>query len=190
MRACEILDDKLTRRGLTGIRFVVAEQSHFNPDYIAALAASPKLNERTQVFALHDYADISPALYGEVNAVLRASQHAGKPLWMIEFGDLDQSGEQEWYLAWVMVSRLFDQLEAGYRAALGWDAFDNYHDHNEFWTIYGLLRTGLHVYTPKKRYYAVKQIFRFVRPGFIRIAARCDQEICGFTLLPVQTCPR
>jgi hypothetical protein len=93
---------------------------------------------------------------------------------MTEFGDLEQSGEREWYVAWVMAARLMQQLQAGFRAGLVWDAFDNYHDHDEYWTIYGLLRTGLRAFTPKKRYYAVKHIFRFVRPGFERVAAESD----------------
>jgi hypothetical protein len=75
-----------------------------------------------------------------------------------------------------MASRLFDALEAGFSASLVWDAYDNYHDHDEAWTIYGLLRTGLRLYTPKKRYHAMKQVFRFVRPGFQRIAADSNQS--------------
>jgi O-glycosyl hydrolase len=176
VKACEALDAKLSARELDDIRFVVAEQSHFDANYIAALANSPRLKERIAVFALHDYSDISPARYEEINAVLRSSPQAGKPLWMTEFGDLEQSGEREWYVAWVMASRLFDQLEAGYRAALAWDAYDNYHDHDEYWTIYGLLRTGLRAHTPKKRYYALKQVYRFVRPGFLRLEVLSDDE--------------
>ncbi len=88
---------------------------------------------------------------------------------MTEYGDLEQSGEKEWYVGWWMTSRLFDQLENGFNGALVWDAYDNYHDHDETWTIYGLLRTGLRLYTPKKRYYASKQVFRYVLPGFERL---------------------
>jgi hypothetical protein len=57
-----------------------------------------------------------------------------------------------------------------------WDAYDNYHDHDEHWTIYGLVRTGLRAYTPKKRFFASKQVFRFVRPGFQRIAATSREQ--------------
>jgi hypothetical protein len=90
---------------------------------------------------------------------------------MTEYGDLEQSGEREWTVAWQITKRLLRQLEAGFHGALVWDAYDNYHDHNEAWTIYGLLRTGLRVHTPKKRYYASKQVYRYVLPGFERVAA-------------------
>jgi hypothetical protein len=174
VRACEALDAELTARGLSDIRFVVAEQAYFNSDYLAALTASPTLRERIAIFALHDYLDIPSARYAEVTSVVTRSAYSACPLWMTEFGDLEQSGEREWYVAWVMFSRLLDQMEAGFSASLVWDAYDNYHDHDEHWTIYGLLRTGLRAYTPKKRYHAVKHIFRFVRPGFQRVALEID----------------
>ena len=170
VRACEALDAELTARGLSDIRFVVAEQAHFNSDYLAELTASQTLRERIAIFALHDYLDIPSTRYAEVTSVVTRSAYPTCPLWMTEFGDLEQSGEREWYVAWVMFSRLLDQMEAGFSASLVWDAYDNYHDHDEHWTIYGLLRTGLRAYTPKIRYHAVKHIFRFVRPGFQRVA--------------------
>jgi O-glycosyl hydrolase len=173
VRACEALDDALSARGLADIRFVVAEQAHFGPEYLKALASSEKLRARIGVFALHDYWDIPEALYEEVTGVVKQGAHSEKPIWMTEFGDLEQSGAREWYVAWKMASRLFDQLSAGLNGALVWDAYDNYHDHNEYWSIYGLLRTGLYTHTPKKRYYAMKQVFRFVRPGFRRLALSC-----------------
>jgi hypothetical protein len=174
VRACEALDVELRARKLDDIQLVVAEQGHFNADYLKAFVASSTLKDRIGVFALHDYSDIPAATYHEVTGVVSGSAHAGKPMWMTEFGDLEQSGEREWYVAWVMASRLFDQLEAGFNGALVWDAYDNYHDHNEYWTIYGLLRTGLYTQTPKKRYHAMKQVFRFVRPGLQRIAITSD----------------
>ena len=85
-----------------------------------------------------------------------------------------------------MTSRLLDLLESGYHAALVWDAYDNYHDHDEHWTIYGLLRSGLRAYTPKKRYYATKQVFRFVKPGFQRLhveTAHPDLRMLAFANL-------
>lgn len=70
--------------------------------------------------------------------------------------------------------RALEGLNAGATAALHWDAFDNYHEHDQAMTYYGLLRNDHHRYTPKKRYHAAKQLFRFVRPGARRIAARTD----------------
>lgn len=162
-----LLDQKLSAKGLDHIKLVVAEQGRFGTDYLKAIVALPHLASRIGVFGMHTYSDLSPQQFAEVSAVAHAFPEAR--LWMSEFGDLDQSGEKEWYVAWKMASRLFDLLEAGFNGAMAWDAYDNYHDHDEAWTIYGLLRTGLRVHTPKKRYHALKQIFRFVLPGWQRM---------------------
>lgn len=183
-RVCETLVERLDAAGLGDIQLVVAEQAHFNPSYLTALTGSQKLLGRIGVFALHDYTDIPRETYQQVTGVVENSAYHGTPLWMTEYGDLEQSGEREWYVAWTMTRRLFDQLEAGFSGALVWDAYDNYHDHDEHWTIYGLLRTGLRAYTPKKRYHASKQVFRFVRPGYTRVAAEsadADVRVLAFT---------
>ncbi len=172
VKVCEMLVDKLDARGLTDVQLVVAEQANFNATYLQELICSQKLRGRIASFGMHDYWDIPSELYNQVTGGVKNSPFAGTPFWMTEYGDLEQSGEREWYVAWAMTSRLFDQLEAGFSAALVWDAYDNYHEHDEYWTIYGLLRTGLRVHTPKKRYYASKQIFRYVLPGFVRVGAR------------------
>ncbi len=174
VQVCELLVEKLRERGWGDIRLVVPEQAHFDEKYLQVLTASSKLRGKIAAFGMHDYADYDSERYAQVVNTVRASAYADVPLWMTEYGDLDQSGEREWYVAWAMTSRLLDQLTAGFSAALVWDAFDNYHDHDEAWTIYGLIRTGLRAYTPKKRYYAQKQVFRHVRPGFVRLAVTCE----------------
>jgi len=165
-KVLEILDRKLTEKSIPTL-LVVPEQSAFNGNTIRLIAARPSLAARIGVFATHCYADIPADQFAEVRAA--ATPFPDAHLWMGEYGDLDQSGEKEWYVAWVMTLRLLDLLENGFHGALVWDAYDNYHDHDQHWTIYGLLRTGLRAYTPKKRYYASKQIFRFVKPGFQRL---------------------
>jgi hypothetical protein len=162
------LEEKLTRRELGDIRLVVPETG-FGTSYLKEILRSRKLIKRIDVFGLHDYSDIPRDQYQEVLDLLKDTSYTNCRLWMTEFGDLEQSGEKEWYVGWWMTSRLFDQLENGFNGALVWDAYDNYHDHDEAWTIYGLLRTGLRLYTPKKRYYASKQVFRYVLPGFERL---------------------
>ena len=176
VKVCETLDEKLCRRDLMDIRFVVPEQARFDPNYLRELVKSRRLRERIGVFSMHDYADLSAEDYRAVIETIRRSNYADKRLWFGEFGDLEQSGEKEWYVAWVMVSRLLDHLSAGFNASLAWDAFDNYHDHDEWWTIYGLIRTGLRAMTPKKRYYALKHVYRFVLPGFQRVPTTCGSS--------------
>jgi hypothetical protein len=169
IKVCELLVDKLDQKGLNDIQLVVAEQAIFGPWYFQQLVQSHKLQGRIGILGSHNYSDIPLQEYQKVTEIISNSAYKDVPLWITEYGDLEQSGEKEWYVGWISTSHLFDHLEAGFRGSLIWDAYDNYHDHDEHWTISGVLRTGLRVYTPKKRYYTAKQVFRFVLPGFERI---------------------
>lgn len=115
---------------------------------------------------MHCYSDI------QLDAVASFIQAQGLPwrYWLTEYGDLDQTGDREWEVAVASTRRLLRGLQDGVQAGLVWDAYDNYHRHDEAWSIYGLLRTAMGRYLPKKRYYAAKQVYRFVRPGSRRVA--------------------
>ena len=164
-----VLDRHLRERGIDDIRYVVAEQAYYSTAYVQAFVDAADLHGRIGAFGVHSYADYPVATYAEVPDLVAGGPCAGTSVWLSEYGDLDQTGEKEWRIAWVSTERLMDALEAGLNGAIAWDAYDNYHDHNEHWTIYGLIRTGLRAYTPKKRYYAAKQVYRYVLPGFERI---------------------
>lgn len=172
VKVVRALNRNLRQRSIGDVRYVVAEQAHYSTDYVRAFIDAPDLHDVIGAFGVHSYFDYPVETYAEVPNLVARSPCAGTSIWLSEYGDLDQTGEKEWYIAWVSTSRLLDALEAGLTGAMAWDAYDNYHDHNEHWTIYGLIRTGLHAYTPKKRYYAAKQVYRYVRPGFDRIAVR------------------
>lgn len=176
-----ILDSKLSAAGLDDIRLVVAEQGRFNPDFLAALACRESLAHRIACFGMHTYYTQGNEAYAGLRQAVQGTVYESHPFWMTEYGDLDQSGEREWYIAWVSAQRLLGCLANGFSGAMAWDAYDNYHDHDEAWTIYGLIRNARRVYTPKKRYFAAKQVYRFVRPGFERVAL--DMPGAGITAL-------
>jgi hypothetical protein len=96
-------------------------------------------------------------------------------IWLTEYGDLgaaDRSPEAEWKLQSLKATRrALRSINEGARAALFWDAFDNHHEHDREMTYYGLIRNDDHHYSPKKRYFAAKQLYRFVPVGAQRIAA-------------------
>jgi len=176
--------DKRFKDGLEDIKFVLPEQAFFNTNYVKHLINDPELARRIGVISMHMYSNIPIETLKEFVDTIKRSLCSNCSIWMGEYGDLDQSGEMEWYVAWISTYRLFNILTAGFNGAIFWDAYDNYHDHDEAWTIYGLLRVGRRIFTPKKRYYAAKQIYRFVRPGFVRVNAEIETEkvrILAFT---------
>lgn len=96
---------------------------------------------------------------------------------MTEYGDLDQTGLIEHEIGWRSTRRILRLLNEGFSAGLVWDAFDNLHEHDAAWSTYGLLATDSNSwqYTPKPRFFAAKQVFRFVRPGFVRVAVEWEK---------------
>lgn len=164
----------LKARDLHDIHFVLTEQASMNTNYLREIAHDEELAQSVGVVGMHCYGEYTQAQYDEIRTFVQSSALFKARLWMTEFGDLDQTGEREWHVAWWTFSRLLDLLEGGFQAALVWDAFDNYHDHDESWSIYGIMRTTLKHYVPKKRYYAIQHVFRHVRPGWVRIEAICN----------------
>jgi hypothetical protein len=96
---------------------------------------------------------------------------ANMPIWLTEYGDLDQTGEIEFEVGWRMTQRLIAAMSNNITAAIAWDAFDNFHKHDTAFALYGLLKPDTigWLYFAKPRYYAAKQIYKFVLPGFQRI---------------------
>ncbi len=174
VKACEALVKALDRRGLRDVKLVVAEQARHDLTFIRAFLAKPALMRRVAAFGMHNYGNGRMA---DAVDLVRRSRWKDVKVWMTEYGDLEQTGEREWPVAWDIFRRLLDAIDDGYTAALNWDAFDNWHDHDMSWSIYGLIRRGIRTDTPKKRYWAVRHVYRFVRPGWTRLTV--DAELPG-----------
>jgi hypothetical protein len=171
VRVLELLAERFERAGLEDLGFVAVDQGHYNLDYLQPIAASEKLREKVAAAGMHCYSDFPLTTVRDFITQNRLNWS----YWLTEYGDLDQSGEREWEVALLSTRRLLRGILDGVQAAMVWDAYDNWHGHDDSWSIYGLLRTGSkRRYTPKKRYYAAKQIYRFVQPGAIRIATSGD----------------
>ena len=182
--ATQALIKKLDSHGLVDVQLVLADDAEPVMARFEAILNHPEWHNRVRAFGLHTYGDgdefdavgwqggVSP--HGQILNRVRASPFAQSPLWMTEYGDLDLSGIIEQEIGWRSTRRLLKFINEGYSAGLIWDAFDNLHKHDGAWSDYGILATDTNrwTYTPKPRYYAAKQMFRFVRPGFVRIAVR------------------
>jgi hypothetical protein len=166
---------RLKDLGHGDIKLVVAEQGHYNLDYLRPLAKATAIRDVISVAAMHCYGDVT---LSEVPEFLRANDLADWRYWLTEYGELEQTGEQEWEAAVNSTRRLLRGLQDGIRAALVWDAYDNWHGHDGDWTIWGILRTARGLYTPKKRYHAAKHVYRLVPPG----SRRLDVQVSGASI--------
>ena len=173
---------QLDLQGMSDVQLILADDADPSVARTEAILKHPEWKDRVGAFSFHTYGDgdeFEPAgwqgeasPHGQVLKRIRDSAFVGCPVWMTEYGDLDQSGMIEREIGWRSTRRLLKFLNEGYSAGLIWDAFDNLHKHDAAWSSYGVLATETNhwTYTPKPRYYAARQVFRFVKPGFVRIS--------------------
>jgi O-glycosyl hydrolase len=166
---------RLEKEGLGDVKLVVAEQAIVITDYVGPIMRDPELMKQVGIFSFHTYGTDS---VGPQLERVRQTQYSHIPIWLTEYGDLkdlDKSAENEWKnFSLAATQRVLRALNQGAAAALFWDAYDNYHEHYPRLTFYGLVKNADHIYAPKKRYYAAKQLYHFVRPGSQRIAVTTD----------------
>jgi O-glycosyl hydrolase len=168
----KVLARRLQKEGLGDVRLVTAEQCNIGTDYISPILKDPELMKQVGVFAFHTYGEASVG--PQVDRVQK-SPFQNTRVWLTEYGDLndrDKSFESEWNnQSMKATERALRALNQGAQAAFFWDAFDNLELCEMRPSFYGLMRNDNHHYSPKKRYYAARQLFRFVRPGSVRISA-------------------
>ena len=172
-RVLNAISHRLREEGMGDVRLVVAEQCDLNDNYVGPLLESDDLMAQVGVFAFHSYgaASLTPHVQR-----LKATRYADSVrVWLTEYGDLndlDRGAANEWHNFSIAATwRALRAINEGASAALFWDAYDNYHEHYPRLTFYGLVQNTDHIYAPKKRYYAAKQLYHFVKPGAFRVDA-------------------
>lgn len=174
-RVLEAIARRLRKESLGDVRLVSVEQANVETDYIGPILKAPELMKQVGVFSFHTYGDAS---VGPQVERIQRSEFPKTRVWLTEYGDLndqDKSFDSEWNNQSLKASeRVLRALNQGAQAAFFWDAFDNLELCEMRPSFYGLMRNDNHHYSPKKRYYAARQLFRFVRPGSVRIGATTE----------------
>jgi O-glycosyl hydrolase len=170
---------RMREEGLGDVRLVVADQCNPENDYVTPILLDGDLMKSVAVLSVHSYGKPAGAVAPHIGAI-QNGKHPEMRVWLTEYGDLgaaDQSFENEWKKQSLLATRrALQAINEGARASLFWDAFDNYHEHDRELTHYGLIRNDDQHYSPKKRYFAAKQLYHFVPPGAQRIAAATESE--------------
>jgi O-glycosyl hydrolase len=171
----------LQKEGLGDIRLVVPDNAVITNDYTTPILQDAKLMKQVAAFAYHSYSDNS---VGAQVARVRASPYTRTPVWLSEYGDLsdqDKTEENEWKsFSLASNRRALNALSQGANALIYFNAFDDYEECMRRLTYYGLFHSADQVYYPRKRYYAVRQLYHFVHPGARRIGATIAGE--GLTI--------
>jgi O-glycosyl hydrolase len=166
---------RLQKEGLGDLKLTVTDQALITNNYIGPILEDSELMKQVGVFTFHTYGEDS---VGPQVERVKSSKYPQIPVWLTEYGDLndrDKSAENEWkQFSLAANRRALTALNQGASAVLFFDAFDDYEECARRLCYYGLFRSADHIYSPKKRYYATRQLYHFVRPGSQRIAATTD----------------
>jgi hypothetical protein len=182
-----VIIDKLQEYGLTDVELMVMSDSDPSIQRIAPFLQDKSMVGKVTHFGFHIYGGHEgvPKMLADS---IESSAYKGSPKWMTEYGDLDLTTLVENRVAVRSMNMLIEFVNDGFTGGMVWDAYDNYHKHDEAWSEFGLLKTDTvrGTYTPKLRYFAAKQVYRFVPPGFKRIAmsstARTDTTEVNWSL--------
>lgn len=187
VRLLRKLAERLDALGLGAVRLVgpdLARSSNAGP-FISAMLADDLVASRLATFAIHDYGgDIV-----DLPALIGPERYATGGFWVTEYSqwceDCSRSAAtaDTWVFGADTASFLLRYLERGASGALLYDGVDGYYVHHGTFDYWGVLaydpETG--AFAPRPRFGASAQIFRFVRPGMVRVAADATAE--GLALL-------
>jgi hypothetical protein len=179
---------ELDAAGLQDVTLIGPSDTHVALKRFDLLLSSPDLASRFRAFSSHTYGNghdqeegawyTRPTPAAELVVKTKSSPFRHVGIWMNEYGDLDESGRIEFEVAWRSTRRLLKALSVGFTGAMAWDAFDNLHEHDSAWSTFGLLATDTNswTYTRKPRFYAAKQVYKYVRPGFTHVGITPPQR--------------
>jgi hypothetical protein len=168
---------KMIEYNLEDLVFVIMDDSGEHLERLRNIIKNDVYKNKILGIGLHTYGG-GEREQAMVRQMMDTYGFKNRSLWLTEYGDLDQTQEIEFEIGWRMNKRLLTALNNNISGAMVWDAFDNFHKHDTAFALYGLLKTDTinWTYKPKERYYAAKQIFKYVLPGFQRIAVETPDD--------------
>jgi O-glycosyl hydrolase len=148
-------------------------------NYLPELMADPAIMTRLAHVGMHSY-DGSSASAAAYNYI-RASAYPDRTLWVTEFNvwcntcDSASRGTYDWAYCRGTAEYLLNHLGNGASGGIVWEGYDSFYQHGPAtWSFWGLFavdneNAAVKTYTPRKNFYTVAQISRWVRPGARRI---------------------
>jgi O-glycosyl hydrolase len=172
----------LDANGMSDLRFVAPDLAYTSADCLSALMDDPTIMGKLAHFGLHSYQDNGIDSAG-IYDFLRLSAYPDRTYWMTEFNvwcDTCAGGEgaaDSWDYASGTARYLLYHLANGASAGLVWEGYDSQYYYYSFpggWSFWGLFAVDNvyavpKTYTPRKSFYTLAQISKYVRPGARRI---------------------
>ena len=170
--------DRMKKLGLGDVRYVapdVAGMDNGIKSYIPALMKDPVIMSKIVHFGLHSYG----GYYIDVDSALKHSPYPNSSFWMTEWNawrdglDDGKIGVYDYNFSRECTVHLLALLNHNATAAIEWEAYDSYYEHHapslfSYWGMLGYDRKS-NKYIPRKHFYALQQLYGFVKPGAYRI---------------------
>lgn len=167
VRLLHKLSVKLDAMGLPDVRLLgpnTASISSGVGTYMPAMMADSVIMSKVDHFGFHSYSADS----GGANTAIKNSIYSSKNFWMTEYANPADA---------------FSLLGQNASALIVWEGFDSVYNHaivagretqpgnDDVGYVPIAYNISTHAYTPRKEFYQDAQVFKFVPPGSVRIAA-------------------
>jgi len=177
------LAQQLDANGMSDVRFIGPDLSNSGTNWLPEIMSDPLVMSRLAHFGLHSYSSFGTLSDG-VADFIQQSAYPDRTFWMTEFNvwcEVCQSGTHgtnSWEYFRGTAENLLYHLANNASAGLVWEAYDSHYyntfDTNMHWSFWGLfalndINAAPPIYTPRKSFYTMAQISKFVRPGARRI---------------------
>ena len=184
-RCLHALARHLDENGLRNMRFVAPDLAGGGTDYLAELVRDPVIMDKLAYFGMHSYSEYGHGSKG-VSDFIAKSDYPDRRFWMTEYNvwlsgaDYGERGSYGWTFCRGSAKYLLDHLAQGASAGIVWEGYDSYYKHPPAcWSFWGLFEivdenAAEKIYRPRKNFFTLAQISRFVRPGSYRIKLEND----------------
>ena len=174
------LIDRMEALGIMGdIRIVAPDNASIDnsiKEFIPALMEDSVVMSRIAHLGFHTYGGYDPAII----SFIEKSAYPKSSFWITEWNawckgcDDGILGEYNYDFASQCVGYLLDLLKNGATAALAWEGYDSYYEHHapSPFSYWGMLayEPKTKTYFPRKNFYAIQQVSKFVLPGSWRVS--------------------
>ncbi|HEY5917849.1 MAG TPA: CehA/McbA family metallohydrolase [Chryseolinea sp.] len=173
------LIDRMEGAGIMGdIKIVAPDNASPDKslkDFIPPLMDDSVVMNKIFRFGFHSYGGYPKGL----QEWLLNARYPTSTYWVTEWNawcqgcDEGKLGEYDYNFASKSLGYLLDMIQHGASAGIAWEGYDSYYEHHapSPFSYWGMLAYDFKskTYHPRKNFYAIQQISRFVNPGAIRI---------------------
>lgn len=179
------LTDRMAALGMGDVRYVGPDPASMENGikrYIPELMKDTVVMSRLAHFGLHSYG----GYYANADSALKHSAYPASDFWITEWNawrdglDDGKIGVYDYAFAAQCVDFLLDLLQHGAAAAIEWEGYDSYYEHHapslfSYWGILGY-DPVTKTYSPRKHFYAIQQVSKFVMPGSRQIQVKVETD--------------